>query len=301
MPLYVHLVTLAVVLQFMSGSSGLYGLPVPPDRVALAAGVVALLLHPDLRHSRPHLAGIHVLMAAVVAWCIGSLIWFGPQNDPTAVFALLDAIGIVPFLLFLLAPLVYATRARRHVLLRALTILGLYLDYISVAEGLHQYWLVVPAGIVDPSHPHFGRALGPSQQVGSNGLALLACLYPSALYAARSRGLRRGLGALAALACIGGVFFTLTRSMWLALVLGVLVVIVAEPRVRGRLIVATAVVGLATAGFLSVSSTIGQEVSARAQTARSVYDRFNANDAAVRVVLPPEQTHFLVRHTACSR
>lgn len=284
-PAYVHVITLAVILPFMSGSSHLYGLPLPPDRIALAVGIVLLIVHPDLRRAGVHLAGVHVLMAAVVAWCIGSMIWFATIEDPTARFALLDAMGVVPFALFLLAPLVYATRRRRHVLLRALTVLGLYLGYVAVAEGLQLYSLVFPRGIVDPSNPHFGRALGPTQQVGSNGLALLACIFPAALYAAHSRGWRRAAGALAALLCTAGVFFTLTRSMWLALVLGVLVVIIVEPRVRGRLIVGGAAAGILVGGYLALSPSVQDEVTARAQTSRSVYDRLNANDAAVRVVL----------------
>lgn len=284
-PLYVHVITLAVVLQFMSGSSGLYGMPVPPDRVALAIGFVLLLVHPDLRAARPRLVGIHILMAALLAWCVGSMIWFGPLNDPTAIFALVDAIGIVPFLLFLTAPLVFSTRERRQVLVRALTVLGFYLGYVSVAEGLHVYSLVMPPSIVNPAHAHFGRALGPSQQVGSNGLALLACMPSAAIYAAHSRGIRRVFGAGAFILCAGGAFFTLTRSIWLALVLGALVVIVVEPRARGRLVVAGAAAAVVVVVLLNVVPSIGGEVTERAQTSRSVYDRLNANAAAVRVVL----------------
>lgn len=284
-PAYVHVLTAAVVLQFMSGSSTLYGMPVPPDRIVLAAGLLMLLAHPDLRRSGLRLEPIHLVMAALVAWCVGSMIWFGPLSDPTAAFALADAIGIVPFLLFLTAPVVFATRARRRVLLRALTALGLYLGYVSVCEGLHLYALIVPQSIVNPSHPHFGRALGPSQQVGSNGLALLACMYPSAVYAAQSRGVRRLVGALACLLCAAGAFFTLTRSIWLALVLGVAVVIVAERAVRGRLLLAAAAAAIGLAVLPSVAPGIGGTVSERAQTSRSVYDRLNANAAAVRVVL----------------
>lgn len=284
-PLYVHVLTLAVVAQFVSGSSDRYGMPLPPDRVLLALGLLLLLTHPDLRRAGLRLQGIHVLMAAVVAWCIGSMIWFGPLNDTAAMFALLDAIGLIPFAFFLLAPLVYATRARRHVLLRALTVLGFYLGYVSVAQGLHLYSLVLPPGIVDPSHPHFGRALGPSLQVASNGLALLACTYPSAVYAARSRGLRRVFGAVASALCVAGAFFTLTRSIWLALVLGAGAVLLAERRARGPLLLVGALAAVTVVGVLSVAPALQGSVTERAQTSRSVYDRLNANAAAVRVVL----------------
>lgn len=283
-PLYVHLLTWGVVLQFMSGSSRLYGMPVPPDRVVLLAGFLAFALHPDFRRAGWRLRAIHLVMAAVVAWCLGSMLWFGTLTDPVAVFSLVDSVGIVPFALFLVAPVVFATSARRHVWVRALTLLGFYLGVVSTLEGLHLYSLVVPRSIVDPSHPHFDRALGPSLQVASNGLALMACLYPAALYAARRCGIRRWIGVAAALACLAGAFFTLTRSIWVATLLGVVAVFCAERRSR-RFLVLAGVLALAVLAVVLVAvPSITSSVTERAETSRSVYDRLNANEAAVRIV-----------------
>lgn len=283
-PLYVHLLTWGIVAQFMSGSTRLYGLPLPLDRVLVALGLLAFVAHPDARRAGWRVAGIHLLMAACLAWCVGSMLWFGTITDPVAVFALVDSVGALPFLLFLLAPVVFATQARRRVWLRALTILGAYLGAVSTLEGLHLYALVLPPGIVDPSHPHFGRALGPSLQVASNGLALMACMYPSALYAARSRGWRRWFGALACALCLLGAFFTLTRSIWLATLLGALAVVCVERRARGRLLLAGAGVAIVLSGVFVAVPSVSASVTERAETSRSVYDRLNANAAALRVV-----------------
>lgn len=284
-PVYVHLLTLGVAAQFMSGSSHLYGLPLSPDRVLIAAGMLAFVVHPDARRALWRPTFLHLSMAAVLAWCLGSMLWFGTLTDPVAVFALVDSVGVVPFVLFLLAPVVFATAARRHVWLRTLTLLGLYLGAVSTLEGLHLYALVLPPGIVDPSHPHFGRALGPSLQVASNGLALMACMCPAGLYAARKRGWRRLLGATALVLCVAGAFFTLTRSIWLATILGGLVVFLRERRLRRGLFVAAGAGALVLVAVLLTVPSVAASATERAETSRSVYDRLNANAAAVRVVL----------------
>ncbi|MDO5627805.1 MAG: O-antigen ligase family protein [Mobilicoccus sp.] len=283
-PLYVWLISLAVAGQAFAGSWGLYGVPVPLDRPVLLAGLVAFALHPDVRSYRFRLLPLHLVMAAGIAWVVASMIWFDTLTDTVAIFALLDAFGIVPFLLFVIAPIVYGTSARRDVLAGLLTGLGLYIGWVSVAQGLSLYGLVFPQSILQPDHGHFDRALGPSLQVASNGLALLACGTFAGVYAARHRGWRRWVASLSFLLCLAGVFFTLTRSMWLAALVAIGIVVLTERRLRLPAL-GLGVVGLLAGGLiLSAVPGVAQNALQRAETSRSVFDRLNANEAAVRVV-----------------
>ncbi len=281
---YAWLIAMSIAGQAFAGSWGLYGSPVPLDRVLLAAGLLALAVHPNTRAPRWRLRPVHLLMVVAAAWCIGSMIWFGTSTDPTAIFALLDSFGIVPFLLWILAPVIFATAAHRGVLAAVLTWLGLYIGYVSVAQGLGLYGFVVPQTIVQPEHEHFERALGPSLQVASNGLALLACGTFAAVYAAQTRGWRRLVGVLSFLLCAAGMLFTLTRSIWLAALVGALAVVLVERRLRAPALGLGAVLALAGAALFAAVPAVGDAVSTRAETSRSVFDRFNANDAALRVV-----------------
>lgn len=283
-PAYVYLFALAVAAQAFSGSWHLYASPIPVDRVLLALACLALVVHPDLQGVRRRLRPIHLLMLAAVSWCIGSLIWFERSEPGQAVFALLDSFGIVPFLLFLLAPVVFASAARCDVLAATLTWLGLYLGWVSVAEGLGLHALVFPSTIVQPDHTHFERALGPSMQVASNGLALLGCAVFAGVHAARRVGSARVLGIVSLVLCLAGAFFTLTRSIWLAAMIGGLAVVLLERRLHRPALVAAGVTVILAGVLVAVAPSITETVTERAGTSRSVFDRLNANDAALRVV-----------------
>lgn len=282
-PAYVVCFCLAIGAQFMSGSSDHYRLPLPPDRVLLLLALVLAALHPDARAVRWRLRPIHLAMVAALGWCLLSMIWFGGITDPVAVFAFADSFGVVPFTLFLLAPVVFGTAARRDALMLTLTVLGLYLGWISVAQGLHLYELVVPSSLVQPGHTHFDRAIGPSLQVASNGLALMGCAVAAAVTIARRTGPLRVVAIVALALCLAGAFFTLTRSIWLATLLGTAAVVLLERRLHRAALIGAAIGLVALAAAMAVPS-ISDAVLERAETSRSVYDRLNANEAAVRVV-----------------
>ena len=284
-PAYVYAFTLAVVLQFVSGRSGLYGLGFPPDRLAMLGAFALLVAHRDLWTSGWRLRGIHLLFFALLTGVLASMIWFGGLGDSTAVFRLVDTFGVLPFFLFAAAPLVFGTPGRRFVLLLGLSVLGLYLGWASVAEGLHLRALVWPGAIYDPSHPHFPRAVGPSGQVANNGLQLLGCAAAAAALFLTRRGAVRVVAVASMSLCLAGAFFTLTRSIWLAALVGIAVVALLDKRLRGR-IVAVCVAGGAGLLVLILSvPAIYAQVFERIGTSRSVYDRLNVNEAAIRAVL----------------
>lgn len=284
-PAYVYALTIAVVLQFMSGATRLYGLPLPPDRLVIVAALGLLFVHRDLWTSRWRLRGIHLVFFAALVGVTASMIWFGELTDTAAVFRLVDTFGVIPFFLFASAPLVFGTPRRRYVLLLGLALLGLYLGWISVAAGLHLPALVWPGEVYNPAHPHFPRAVGPSGQVANNGLQLLGCAAAATALLLTTRGPVR-LVALASVGlCLAGSFFTLTRSIWLAALIGVTVVALLDKRLRRR-IVAVSVAGGAVLLLIVFSvPAIYDQVFARIGTSRSVYDRLNVNEAAIRAVL----------------
>lgn len=101
---------------------------------------------------------------------------------------------------------------------------GLYLALTGIAEVSGQWWAVFPKYIVSAEYPEFlGRARGPFLNPSANGFILCTCLF-SGLMLWPNAG-RYGRAALAAYASIGalGVFFTMTRSVWLGFGLGAMI------------------------------------------------------------------------------
>lgn len=284
-PAYVYAFVAAVVLQFMSGSTRLYGIPIPPDRLALLVAIGLLVIHPDLWRSRWRLCGIHLACFLACVGVLGSIVWFSGFTDTEGVFRLVDTFGIVPFLLFATAPLIFGTPQRRFVLLFGLALLGLYLGWTSVAEGLHLRALVWPGGIYDPNDPHFPRAIGPSRQVANNGLQLLGCAAAAAGVFLTRRGMARWVAVLSLVLCLAGAFFTLTRSIWLAALVAILVVAVLDKGMRGRIVAACVVGGGVLLLVVFSVPAVYAQVFERIGTSRSVYDRLNVNEAAIRAVL----------------
>lgn len=285
-PPEVLLVTAGIVLQFMSGHSSNYLLPVPLDRPLLIAGI-ALALYRALTQRRPWSPTvIHLLMAAFLGWVLISMAWSGSLSSTGAIFAWLDAVGLVPFALYLLAPLVFGTQERRRVLLGGLTLLGGYLGLIALLEGLGWYELVWPQYIYNPGSPHFGRAGGPARQVASNGMQLMGCAVAAAVFArgATRPWLGRAAWAVAAL-CLMGTFFTLTRSVWLGVFAGLVAAMLTNRRSIKPLLLGTAATGAFLALALIALPDLREAVGERLSDSRSAFDRLNANAAAIDIVL----------------
>ena len=144
---------------------------------------VLLLL--DRRTERLRWQDLYVLMALLVAIALASAAAAGTISRPLAQFALLDRIA-VPFLLFMVAPLVFTTPERRDLLLKTVTLIGVYLGATAIAE-MFAPSLVWPRYITDPSLGiHIGRARGPFVIAETNGMALaLAFFCACLLYTSR--------------------------------------------------------------------------------------------------------------------
>lgn len=282
------LFSLAVVFQAFSGNSFRLGLPVGPDRVLLLAAVVALVARAfrgelDVRlRWRP----VHFVVLLLGAVALSSAAWGGTLLTTGGVFALLDRLGFVPFLAFFLAPLLYRTAEQRNVLLVCLVALGGYLGVVALLEGLGLGRLAWPGYIADRTVGlHFGRARGPFLEAVANGQALFHCAIACgvAVRLWRSTTARWTAAFIGAL-CLVGTLFTLTRAVWLGTLLGLFAAFAVVPSLRRRLPAVLALVVGAVALALALVPGLGDDVTSRSSAQRPLWDRYNTNLAAVRIV-----------------
>lgn len=283
---YVYVLVVAICAQVLSGSPDPLGLPVGIDRLLFVLAVVMLVVRERgrLLAALPVVPTLLVLLTVTSA--ASSALIAGTMWDRSAFFALADSFGVIPFFLFLTAPVAFRDEARRRILLIGLSITGLYLGITGFLEGVHAYRFVWPAYIGDPGVGlHFGRARGPFLSSGADGLALIMCSLAAVLLLTMSKS--RALLWLTyscLLSCAFASFFTLTRSVWIAYVVAFTILMLSQRRLWkwwGLLAGgATLTVGLA----LSVFSTLQEQVTTRLNDEMSGLDRLNANSAAFEVL-----------------
>ena len=124
----------------------------------------------------------------------------------------------VPLALYLVGRTVEFGERGWKLMLLALSGFGLYLSATALAEVHGQWWAVFPKFIADPElGTHFGRARGPALNSVSLGVYLSLCFW--AAWFLWSRVPR--LGRLVLVAAMGvmclALYYTYTRSAWLAL------------------------------------------------------------------------------------
>jgi O-antigen ligase len=283
----------AIALSVLSGNAHHLGFPVGPDRLAMALGLGALAVRSiDWTGERGPIGrplrftATHWIMVVAAAYATLSAAWAGTLRDTGAAFGLLDRFGLVPFIVFLLAPKIFPTERQRMALVTTLVVLGLYLGVTAVLEGVGLTELVFPPYIGDASVGlHFGRARGPFVEAVANGLALFACATASILAFTRWQGRWwRRLALLVAGLCLLGIVFTLTRAVWVATAIVPLVVMLTTPALR-RHVIPAALVGVVLIGaaYLFVPG-LSDQIGDRASSQQPVWDRLNTNAAAVRMV-----------------
>jgi O-antigen ligase len=264
------------------------GMPLKPDRLLLLAAFGMVLLRTPGARDRPpiRLRPIHGLLALTLVYAFFSAWAAGTLSDQTALFGLIDRFGLLPFLAFAIAPAMFQTAAQRRVLVGTLVAIGGYLGLTAIFEIVNFKAGVFPSYIMDPDVGiTWGRARGPFVQSNALGLVLFASLAACAvaLTAHPSRRTRVLLYVVAGL-CLAGTFLTLTRAVWVAAVLSTAVVAVFSPAVRRRVVplalVAAAGVGLA----LVAVPGLHDRTTARTEDQRPIWDRYNSNAAAVRIL-----------------
>ncbi len=279
--------TAGIVLSPLAGNWGLLGFPsgFSPDRLLLVAGVAAVLLRaPGARDlPRPRMTMTHAVLGLVLGYAVVSAAVVGTLFEKTAFFRLFDSFGVLPFLVFLVAPSAFGTEESRSILLAGLVGLGAYLGFTALVEAAGVSELVFPRFILDAAAEGDGRAFGVFLEPVSNGMGLFACAVASCIaFAAWRSTPARALAAATAVLCTAGTFFTLQRSVWIGAGAGAVVGgVIAAQRTRrwGRalavgvgLIAGTALI--AGIAFLSVPG-FSERVYNRASDQETIWDRQN--------------------------
>lgn len=280
--------SLGVGAMIFSGNWELAGSSLPLDRILIAAGLLSLLGRArsvsDVLGREP--GTIHWLLGAATLYAIASAFLSGAIENRFAVFGLLDRFGIVPFMLFAVAPVVFPDQRRRRILLGTLTVVGAYLVYVSILTRVGPQSLVFPGYIVDPTigiHPE--RARGPFVEAGANGLALFECGVAAIVLWSTQVGprVRRAAG-LVGIACAFCIVLTVTRSVWVASALALVVAMLStwETRRLFAPVIGGAVL-LVLAALVFVPG-LKADVDFRRNDQRPIWDRNNANAAALRMI-----------------
>jgi O-antigen ligase len=283
------LFALALAGTVVSGNAGQLGLPLSPDRLLVVAGLASLVLGLAVRPPRDdvrRLRAVDCLLLATAAVGVVSAVAARSLDDSVALFGLLDRLGIVPFLGFVLADRLFGTERDRLLLVKVMVGVGAYLAATALAEAAGLRSLVFPRYILDESiGTHVDRARGPFLEAAANGLALFQCGVAAVIGAqAFATRLTRFASAAVAVGCAVGVVATVTRAAWLGAAVGALVGLLLDPRGRRRL-PALAAAGVVVVGLSLVAVPgLGDQASGRSDAERPVWDRLNTNAAAVRVV-----------------
>jgi putative inorganic carbon (hco3(-)) transporter len=229
---------------------------------------------------------VHAVIAATAVYAALSALAAGTLFQEDGLFAILDRLGLVPFALFTLAPLVFGSRRQRDVLLVTLLVVGTYLGFVAVCQGLDLDWLVWPSYITDPGvglHPT--RARGPFVEAVANGLGLYGCAVAGAVAAYTWVGRRaRWWGFAVCVLCLAGTIFTLTRSIWIGSLIGTVVALLMSRQTRRVLVPMLTLAALVALAALTLVPGFGDQAGERSSAQRPIWDRYNTNLAGIRAV-----------------
>jgi len=280
----------AIALTIFSGnwgSLGLPGFPFLPDRILIVFALLALALHAPGAAGlpKPRVRDVHLLLAATVLYTVASAAAAGTLGNEAAIFDLLDRLGAIPFLMLLIAPVVFAGPRERDLLLATLVGLGAYLGVTALFETIGPHGLVFPRYIAASDALRLvAQPGGPFREPISEGFACFACGTAAAIACWKWRGRRRYLaGAVLGLSALGA-FLTLERGVWIAAAAAVAAAALAAPELRRRLLPGVAVCALLIGGALIVFPAIAGHASARAADQTSVWDRQNQTATAMRMI-----------------
>jgi putative inorganic carbon (hco3(-)) transporter len=279
----------AIVLSIFSGAwfqIGLGGLPLDRLLVILVVGQF-LLRAPGVAHMpRLQIRNVHLLIGLTVIYVLASAIASGTLTTSSGFVSLIDMLGVAPYLMFLVAPAVFAGQRERNLLLVTLVALGAYLGVTAVFESVGPHSLVFPHYItrVDGELPD-ERAGGPFQSSVVEGFADYACAVAAAIAFTQWRALRRRwFAAFVGVVCVFGCFVTLERGVWIATVVGTVVAALATRAGRRWLVPAALACALVIAGALTLSSGLSHKTETRVSAQTSVWARQNQTSAGLRMV-----------------
>jgi putative inorganic carbon (HCO3(-)) transporter len=181
---------------------------------------------------------------------------------------------------------IFSDASSRRLLLKILTVLGLYVGVTAIFEVIGPHALVFPRYIMQQQVGiSFGRARGPFTSADDDGAVLAAAFFAAFANAAITESRRwKVVSTVSCVLCLAGVFLTLTRSVWIGVSVGVIVAALAHRSTRRALPVVALAIAVAVGGALALSTSLRAKVTDRATTTRSVYDRENTNAAGIRAI-----------------
>jgi O-antigen ligase len=282
------ILTAGLLLSVFSGNWAHMSVPLPLDRVAVLGGIGAAVVRSLFDDSIPRIRVriVHWLMLLLVLYAVGSAAWSGTLTSHEPLFALLDRLGLVPFLLYLIAPVAFHSEHQRRILAVGLLVLGAYLGLITLFEAVHVNSLVIPHYILNPDLGiHAERGRGPFLEAGANGLAMFICLIAAVLTFPWWRDRRGRAVAIAVIVlCIAGILFTLTRQTWVGAAGGTVAAMLAHRRLRALLPITAAGAAVVVLLALAVVPGLSASVSGRTSSQGPVWDRLNSDAAALRMI-----------------
>jgi putative inorganic carbon (hco3(-)) transporter len=280
----------ALVLTIFSGGWSLIGLGgLPLNRLLMILVLLQFALRAPGISNVPRLRvrNVHILMALAVIYAVISATMAATLTTSDGFLTLTDVFGVVPFLVFLVAPAVFSGQRERNLLLATLVGLGLYLGVTALLEAFGPRALIFPSYIVhtDQSGAGATQVSGPFQSPVAEGFAVFSCAVASLVAFFQWRDRRsRLLAVLAGFLCLLACFATLERGVWIAAVVATVAGALLT-RAGRRWLVPGALACVVGVGLvLAVSSQLSQQASERANYELSVWDRQNQTAAGMRMV-----------------
>jgi putative inorganic carbon (HCO3(-)) transporter len=280
----------AILLTPFAGNWPELGVPGPlsPDRLLLASGIAAVALRAGTMADRPRLriTGAHVFLGVAVVYALISALFAGTLFERDPLLKIIDAFGIMPFLVFLVGPLAFTRPHQRQVLLVTFVVLGAYLGFTVLFETVKLDALVFPKYILDPNfgiHVHRGR--GPFVDAVANGLALYTCAVVCGVAVATWRDARaRAIAAAIGVLCVTGAFLSLERSVWIGALFGTIIAMLATNGLRRYLVPVILAGAFGVAASLALIPGLTTTVQDRLNNPGTIWDRKNLARAAVNMV-----------------
>ncbi len=279
----------AIVLTIFSGAWRLMGLGgLPLDRLLALIVVLQFLLRaPGVAHSPLlQLRNVHLLLGLTILYVVASALVAGTLTNEAGFLGLIDETGVMPYVLFLVAPAVFATRRERDLLLVTLVCLGAYLGVTAIFETLGPHGLVFPSYIahIDTALAE-SRADGPFQSSVAEGFANFACAVAAVMALSKWQDRRKRYCACFVIAvCMLGCFLTLERGVWIAAAAATVVTALASRTGRRWLAPGTLTCAAVIGGILLISPAVASKASTRVSDQLSVWDRQNQTSAAIRML-----------------
>jgi putative inorganic carbon (HCO3(-)) transporter len=280
----------ALALTLFSGNwtmLGFPGFPFVPDRILIVAALLALALKSPgaVELPRIRIRGVHLLMLITVLYAIASGVLANTMGTKSTIFDLLDRLGAIPFLMFVVAPAIFSGPRERAWLLATLVGIGAYLGFTAFFESIGPHSLVFPQYIrgFDVGRQST-QATGPFSQVVTEGFACYACAVAAIIAASRWRGGWRWFAIAVALACLFGSFLTYERGVWIGDVVGVAAAGLVSRDVRRWLLPAVPVAALAVVAALTLIPSIQSTANSRINAIYPVWDRQNQTAAALKMI-----------------